>query len=405
MKLYRSKLKAAADRQQYWLYVLRRARIVEVTESAFNQMVSLSGRKMGEVRVAFAFFKYFEALASADRIQSVLTRLEGGFEPISMQRERLMARLLRDLEYIGCSHHDWEEMLDCSLEIAHSSHLLGADGVLDATNQRAVEDSESALEMILDRSSLLINLLNLASATRILRVEYVRVEEGIQRQLHAIQPELREAFEKFSGSRLPAHYRNFLNYQANPTWLFNESREDQAFSQLWRPYMKQIEERKEMIEDAILSQLPEAAGDLPDLPGIAGRLQEALDNFRDYGDLVDEIVGADWQHNAPHADALIGASEPINVIPSNGVEGPCRRVLLALAKGRGRRQGSFESVLRAVRGQLINCDCTRFVIFLTDRWAPDEFEEHRQDFEAHIRRGLVFIPILVTGETLNALSL
>ena len=408
MKSYRQKLKVLNDRKEYWLKVLRQAQLLGVDEFPFSRLIPLPERSMGQVRVAFAFLKYFESFSGADRIRKVLSRVEGRFESKDTQRARLSSELSRDLEFIGCHHFDWEDVLECTLEIAHASDLLGVDSAADSHRSDSIVDPDFALDSILDRAALLINFLNIGVATQTMKVEYDRIEEAVERQSRAIQRETEEAFEKFSDTSFSALYQKFLSKQCNPTWLSSDSREDQEFSRLWKPYMKNIEERREMIQETVYRMLPEQVGDMPNIPGMLGRLQEVLDNLQDYGDLVEEVLsgsGADWANNLPHPDSMLGNSEPINVIPSNGIEGPCRRTLLAMARGRGRRPGSFEAVLREVRRHLIDCDCTRFVILLTDRWAPDEFEEHRQDIEAHRRRGVIFLPILVTGNTLNALSI
>lgn len=96
----------------------------------------------------------------------------------------------------------------------------------------------------------------------------------------------------------------------------------------------------------------------------------------------------------------------INLIPANGQSAACNKFLLAIANGSGSRKTGFTSVMRQVRGHLINCyGDTKIVVLFTDIWDKRKFEESRLDIEAHRREGVVFLTGLVTGDRIIAAPL
>jgi uncharacterized protein YejL (UPF0352 family) len=94
--------------------------------------------------------------------------------------------------------------------------------------------------------------------------------------------------------------------------------------------------------------------------------------------------------------SIFGASDVINVIPTEDPTGVCHRILLACAHGtRGSKKG-LKAVLRKVREHLIHCTNTDIVLIVTDNWVTDIINESTGDFETYRRNhGKTILGVLV----------
>ena len=112
-----------------------------------------------------------------------------------------------------------------------------------------------------------------------------------------------------------------------------------------------------------------------------------------YGELVDYLVRR--QGISDHSQA---EGDTINVIPGQQ-RLACTRITLAVSTGTSSTGAlGFQSVMRAVREHMIDCErMTKAVILLTDTWNPRHVEEHIRDIHAHSRHGRFVVPHLVTG--------
>jgi hypothetical protein len=168
-----------------------------------------------------------------------------------------------------------------------------------------------------------------------------------------------------------------------------------------------IKGEKEMIGNAIRQKFPDSRGTEVAI-SLLERLQEALRHCGDYQSLSQEILtGADIDSGLTegNSDSLPGRHGGCNMIPSSGEDGQCCDLVLALARGKGKGEQSFKNVLRKLREHLIHCKGTQVAVLLSDRWAPEEFEESRMDIEGHVRQGMIFIPVLVTETSLTIFSI
>jgi len=146
-----------------------------------------------------------------------------------------------------------------------------------------------------------------------------------------------------------------------------------------------------------VTQLPYSELELPmeierTISELVHRLQNRLAEGT-YGDLVDHLVrGQGISHQS------LSDGDMINVIPGQH-RLACTRITLAVSTGAS-PTGSlgFQSVMRAVREHMIDCErMTKAVILLTDTWNPRFIEEHIRDIHAHSRHGRFIVPHLVTG--------
>ena len=112
-----------------------------------------------------------------------------------------------------------------------------------------------------------------------------------------------------------------------------------------------------------------------------------------YGELVDCLVR---RQGISHQSLSEG--DTINVIPDQQ-RLACTRLTLAVSTGASPTSSlGFQSVMRAVREHMIDCErMTKAVILLTDAWNPRHIEEHIRDIHAHSRHGRFVVPHLVTG--------
>ena len=145
----------------------------------------------------------------------------------------------------------------------------------------------------------------------------------------------------------------------------------------------------------------EAMNSASEVEDLLGSLGEILSNIS-YDDLLDELSSANgedrYQSNA-------AGFRNVNIIPGEKMQVHCEKILLAMASGTSSRRG-FTGIMRKVRRHLIDCfHRTKFVIILTDVWDPKKFDESRKDIESHRRRGIIFLPGLVSGGKITAVSL
>ena len=162
-----------------------------------------------------------------------------------------------------------------------------------------------------------------------------------------------------------------------------------------------------MIGNTIRQKFPENPS-TGDAIRLIERLQEGLLHCGSYESLSQEILrGMDMDSGltSRSSDSLLGGHDVFNVIPSRGQERQCCDLVLALARGKVKGEQSFKNVLRTLREHLINCKGTQVAVLLSDRWAPEEFEESKMDIEEHVRQGIIFIPVFVSGPSLTILSL
>ena len=125
---------------------------------------------------------------------------------------------------------------------------------------------------------------------------------------------------------------------------------------------------------------------------LVSRLQNRLAEGT-YGELVDYLVR---RQGISHQSLSEG--DTINVIPGQQ-RLACTRLTLAVSTGAS-PTGSlgFQSVMRAVREHMIDCErMTKAVILLTDTWSPRHIDEHIRDIHAHSRHGRFVVPHLITG--------
>ena len=129
------------------------------------------------------------------------------------------------------------------------------------------------------------------------------------------------------------------------------------------------------------------------------RLQNRLDEGT-YRELVDDLVR---REGISHLS--LSGGDTINVIPGQQ-RLACTRITLAVSTGASPTGPlGFQSVMRAVREHMIDCErMTKAVILLTDTWSPRHIDEHIRDIHAHSRHGRFVVPHLVTGSRILRLD-
>jgi hypothetical protein len=95
--------------------------------------------------------------------------------------------------------------------------------------------------------------------------------------------------------------------------------------------------------------------------------------------------------------AFVGSAHPINLIPSES-RGPCRPVLVAVAKGTGRGATGLQETLKKIRLHLLRCgpssNCgtpTEIVILISDEWVKASVAHSLEDLRFHAENGVTFV--------------
>jgi hypothetical protein len=139
-------------------------------------------------------------------------------------------------------------------------------------------------------------------------------------------------------------------------------------------------------------------GESPDSPTSAV-LERLLDRLkaaiaeRGYKAVVEDLISDDLIGGD---DSLL-ASDEVMVIPGHR-DDSSRPILLALTRGRGGEDPlSFSKVMRQVEARLIAGNgAVEHVIVFCDGWESPSFEQqHREELEAHARRGVRFWFVMV----------
>jgi hypothetical protein len=117
-----------------------------------------------------------------------------------------------------------------------------------------------------------------------------------------------------------------------------------------------------------------------------------------YENFADNVTADELEGGAVLAGRpLAGSSIEINVIPGTHPD-DCRRVLLAVSRGAGRKGSlGFERIMQMVKQHLIRCgQITRLVVFLCDNWDTQSFEDlHSDELREWHLQGVRFIFLLV----------
>lgn len=142
--------------------------------------------------------------------------------------------------------------------------------------------------------------------------------------------------------------------------------------------------------------------------GIIKRIGDALRQIGNYDKLVDQILssGGSWG-----PDSIVGSPGEVNLIPSDDMDGSCRQIVLAFAKGKGPLRFRLINVMRQVREHLIRCgdsacrnyESTRIAVVFTDLWDQKIFAESVGDLRAHHDSppGKVIIGVLVNKDRIT----
>lgn len=184
------------------------------------------------------------------------------------------------------------------------------------------------------------------------------------------------------------HLRHYLHAVLGVSWLVDvaEPGTSALLSLSWRMQAVPRPMRKLSLD---LDESPPASA-------LLERLQERLQTaIRELGyeavveDLIsDDMIGGD--------DSPL-ASDQVMVIPGH-MDDSSRPILLAATRGwNGKDPLSFTRVIRQVKARLIaGAGTIRHVVVLCDAWDTPAFEdEHREELEAHARRGVGFSFVLV----------
>lgn len=184
------------------------------------------------------------------------------------------------------------------------------------------------------------------------------------------------------------HLRHYLHSVLGVSWLVDVA--DPGTSALlslsWRMQAVSRPVRKLSLD---LDASPPASTLLEKLQE---RLQTAIGELG-YEAIVEDLISVDMIGGD---DSLL-ASDQVMVVPGH-MDDEARPILLAVTRGwSGKDPLSFTRVMRQVKARLVaGAETIRRVVVLCDAWDTPAFEEeHREELEAHARRGVGFSFVLV----------
>jgi hypothetical protein len=362
------------------------------------------------VRLGYALMRFTECWTQLERLESVRNRVYGNRELTLTEDVLAVSQWASYLEKMGLGLDLWFEIeLKLNSYIDESTYFGVQEGHIAIEAPHNWDDSfDHMLDSLIEKFQLLKEAAMTADGLRGIGDEdsiWTKQVDFLREKFDLTMRQLSMSEHHFA---LQRHYQHCLREEHIYSWLPNASKEGGSYMRfLIDPIMMRIDGEKEMIRNAIRQKFPDSQGTEYAI-GLIERLQEGLIHYGDYDSLSQEILeGMDMDSRlaSGNPDSLLGSHGGCNVIPSRDQNGHCQNLVVALARGKGRDERSFKNVLRELRRHLIDCKGTQVAVLLSDRWAPDEFEESRMDIEGHMRQGMIFIPILVSGTSLSIFSL
>lgn len=362
------------------------------------------------VRLGYALMRFTECWTQLERLENVRNRVYSNTGLSFTEHVLAVSQWALSLEEMGLGLDLWFEIApQLNSYIDESAYFGVHQASIDIKSSNIPDNSfDHMLDSLIEKFQRLKEAAMTADGLRGIDDE----DSFWTNQVDSLRENFDLTMRQLSMSEhhlaLQRHYQHYLCEEHIYSWLPNASREDSSFMRfLVDPIMMRIDGEKEMIRNSIRQKFPDSQGTEYAI-GLIERLQEGLIHYGDYESLFQEILDGmemDSRLASGNPESLLGGHGGCNVIPSRGQNGQCHDLVVALARGKGRDERSFKNVLRELRRHLIECKGTQVAVLLSDRWAPDEFEESRMDIEGHMRQGMTFIPILVSGTSLSIFSI
>ena len=375
---------------------------IEISDSAqINLHQVIRNNDLNGMRLGYALMRFAECFSQLERLENVRNRVYSNSN-ISMESDVLAVDMWGVyLEDAGLGLNLWREIaLQLNSYIDQSAYFGAHQNTMDI-NENYTEDKpfDYLLDSLIETFQFLKEAAMTADGLRGIDDEgaiWIDQIDSLRDNFNLTMLQISRSAHRLS---LESHYQQYLRGEYIYSWLPNASKKNGAYMQyLLEPMNMLIEGEKGMIGSTIRQKFPDSGG-TEDAISLLERLQEALRHYGDYQSLSQEILeGMDTDSSLASGglESLLGSHGGCNVVPSRGQDGQCCDLVLALARGKGKGEQSFENVLRELRRHLIDCKKTKVAVLLTDRWTLEEFKESRMDIEAHVRQGVIFIPVLVS---------
>jgi len=383
-----------------WLKVIRPHR-----NMLTNQQIDLSvmvRSDNAEVRLGYALWRWLKSVAIADIIRNKVSWLLGTVggdvddlprhslfhwlgEPDFQRDQRIiLAVIAQEIEYARCDTID--SLDDDSFLLV--DHMIDAYelGLLVA-KLRSEDFRTDVSEIVLSREERTIKLIDVRYPSFDLRgvhsdyVEVLRAAINQNRQLLGV---------------IEPVYRRFVQQWLLQPWIDEELRSS-------IPRMDWLAEnytRKDHLMDIqhVIESVEMSSNLRPEINAILRRISQSIEEFGGYKSFIDNLkhVGGDYS-------GLLGNHKPINLIPSDH-KSACTEIVLAFANGKSGGNG-FKEILKRFATHLSDCDgIAQIALFFTDRFAPDEYAAYDSIMASHQRKGVVLLPLLVTGDEIHPFS-